>query len=92
MFCYRDDLLRGRPEGERVAHLGARGHRHHLGAGEALAAHQRLHPPVAAGVVELRHAGREQTVGLGALSTLIKRRGGRRSERRRSVSPAECPA
>lgn len=56
--CYHDDVLRGRPEGEGVADFGSRRHGHHLGAGEALAAHHGLHPPVAAGVVELRQTSR----------------------------------
>lgn len=55
---YHDDGLIGRPEGERVADFGPRRHGDHRGAGEALAAHLRLHPPVAAGVVELQQASR----------------------------------
>lgn len=58
LVCYHDDVLHGRPEGEGVADFGPRRHGHHLGAGEALAAYHGLHPPVAAGVIELRQASR----------------------------------
>lgn len=55
---YHDDVLIGRPEGERVTDFGPRRHVYHFGPREALATHHSLHPPVAAGVIELHQASR----------------------------------